>query len=184
MYFYVAPSKYSHQQNIQSTSERALRSGDAGTVADLVLSHHKTLQLMLDYCSQMESIGHDLEVAKMALTKHIHRKLQQVIQLQKKVANSNSQLVLLHEHIKLARKRFEILEQVCSTPRVLVNVLSEVERRRTFNSTLEKVRRSCDRRLCDCTMWFLTDTYVYARIYLFMRLYCETSYIPVHETVL
>ena len=80
-----------------------------------------------------------MEGEKVSLTRHIHTKLRQVTEIQKKVADSNSQLVLLHEHVKLAKKRFEILEQVCSTPQVLARVLSEVERRRMYSSSLEKV---------------------------------------------
>ena len=129
-------------QNIQSTSERALRSGDGGTIADLVLSHHKSLQLMADYCQQIEISVREMEAEKASLTRHIHIKLQQVTEIQKRVADSNSQLVLLHEHVKLAKKRFEILEQVCSTPQVLARVLSEVERRRMYSSSLEKVSLS------------------------------------------
>ena len=126
-------------QNVQSTSDRALRSGDAGTIADLVLSHHKSLQLMADYCQQLETSGREIEKWKTSLTQHIHNKLKDITQLQKRVADSNNQLVMLHEHVKLARKRFEILEQVCSAPDILVKVLSEIERRRLYNSSLEKV---------------------------------------------
>ncbi len=127
-------------QNILSTSERALRSGDAGTIADLVLSHHKSLELMANYYQQLEASGREMERSKIALTKHIHAKLKEVTQLQKRVADSNNQLVMLHEHVKLAKKRFEILEQVCTAPDILGSVLSEVERRRYYNSSLEKVR--------------------------------------------
>ncbi len=127
-------------QNILSTSERALRSGDAGTIADLVLSHHKSLELMASYCQQLEASGREMERSKIALTRHIHTKLKEVTQLQKRVADSNNQLLMFHEHVKLAKKRFEILEQVCTAPDILGNVLSEVERRRYYNSSLEKVR--------------------------------------------
>ena len=92
-------------------------------------------------CSvRLETIARGAEDSKKTLTSHIHSRLKQVMQLQKKVADSNGQLVLLHEHIKLACKRFEILEQVCSTPQVLAEVFDEVTRRRAYNSTLEKVR--------------------------------------------
>ena len=80
------------------------------------------------------------EDGKRNLTCHIHTRLKLVMQLQKKVADSNGKLVLLHEHIKLARRRFEILEQVCSTPLVLSQVSGEVSRRRAYNTALEKVR--------------------------------------------
>ncbi len=116
-----------------------MRSGDAGTIADLVFSHHRSLELMTNLCQKLEAAGQAMESSKMDLTKHIHAKLKEVTQLQKKVADSNNQLVILHEHVKLARKRFEILEQVCSAPDVLGKVLSEVERRRLYNSSLEKV---------------------------------------------
>ena len=126
-------------QNIQSTSEKALRSGDGGTIADLVFSHHRSLELMTNLCEELETLGQIMEKNKTNLTGHIHTKLKEVTQLQKKVADSNNQLVILHEHVKLAKKRFEILEQVCSAPDVLGTVLTEVERRRLYNSSLEKV---------------------------------------------
>ena len=126
-------------QNIQSTSERARRYGDAGTIADLVVSHHRSLQMMSENSSQLEGQAKEAEQSKAALTRFIHTKLQQVAKLQERVAYSNSQLLLLHEHIKLARKRFEVLRQVCHTPQVLAHVLSEVDRRTAFNSALEKV---------------------------------------------
>ncbi len=126
-------------QNIQSTSERARRYGDAGTIADLVVSHHRSLQMMSENSSQLESQAKEAEKAKATLTRFIHTRLQQVAKLQERVAYSNSQLLLLHEHIKLARKRFEVLRQVCHTPQVLAHVLSEVDRRTAFNSALEKV---------------------------------------------
>lgn len=90
--------------------------------------------------SQLESLAREAEQFRASLTQHIHSKLQQVAKLQERLAYSNSQLLLLHEHIKLARKRFSILQQVCDTPKVLAHVLSEVDRRTAFNSTLEKVR--------------------------------------------
>lgn len=77
----------------------------------------------------------------MDLVGHIHRRLKQVMEMQRKVAESNGQLMLLHENIKLARKRFEILEQVCSTPQVLVEVFGELSRRRSYNGALEKVNK-------------------------------------------
>ena len=126
-------------QNIQMTSDKAFRSGDAKTIAVLVESHHKSLQLMAASSAQLESIAGDAERGKRELTQHIHAHLKLVMQLQKKLADSNGQLVLLHEHIKLAKKRFEILKQVCSTPQVLGEVFSEVSRRRAYNTTLEKV---------------------------------------------
>lgn len=124
------------------TSDKAFRSGDAKTIAVLVESHHKSLQLMAASSAQLESIAVGAETGKRELTQHIHARLKLVMQLQKKLADSNGQLVLLHEHIKLAKKRFEILEQVCSTPQVLGEVFSEVGRRRTYNTTLEKVTYS------------------------------------------
>ena len=126
-------------QNIQSTSERAHCYGDAGTIADLVVSHHRSLQMMSENCSQLEGQAKEAEQAKATLTRFIHTKLRQVAKLQERVAYSNSQLLLLHEHIKLARKRFEVLRQVCHTPQVLAHVLCEVDRRTAFNSALEKV---------------------------------------------
>lgn len=126
-------------QNIQLTSDKAFRSGDAKTIAVLVESHHNSLQLMANHSSQLEAIARGVESCKRTLTCHIHSRLKLVMQLQKKVADSNGQLVLLHEHIKLARRRFEILDQVCSTPQVLVEVFAEVSRRRAYNAALEKV---------------------------------------------
>lgn len=93
---------------------------------------------MTENCTQLEAQAKETEMAKALLTKFIHTKLQQVAKLQEKVAFSNSQLLFIHEHIKLARKRFEILRQVCHTPQVLAHVLSEVDRRTAFNSALEK----------------------------------------------
>lgn len=95
---------------------------------------------MANHSTQLEAIATGAEDSKRNLTCHIHARLKLVMQLQKKVADSNGELVLLHEHIKLARRRFEILEQVCSTPQVLVEVFSEVSRRRSYNAALEKVR--------------------------------------------
>ena len=94
---------------------------------------------MSENCTQLEAQAKETEMSKAALTRFVHTKLQQVAKLQERVAYSNSQLLLLHEHIKLARKRFEILRQVCHTPQVLAHVLSEVDRRTAFNSALEKV---------------------------------------------
>lgn len=127
------------------TSDKAFRSGDAKTIAILVESHHKSLQIILNHKTRLVAIANGVEDSKSALTRHIHDRLKKVMELQKKVADSNSQLVLLHEHIKLARKRFEILEQVCSTPQILVEVFSEVSRRRSYNATLEKVRKTMGR---------------------------------------
>lgn len=127
-------------QNIQTTSDKAFRSGDAKTIAVLVESHHKSLQLMANSSSRLEAIVRGAEEAKRELTAHIHGKLKRVMELQKRVAECNGQLVLLHEHMKLAHKRFEILEQVCSTPEVMVEVCGEVARRRAYNIALEKVR--------------------------------------------
>lgn len=126
-------------QNIQLTSDKAFRSGDAKTIAMLVESQHKSLQLMASHSSQLEAIARRGEEGRKSLTCHVHARLKLVMQLQKTVADSNGQLVLLHEHIKLACRRFEILEQVCSTPQVLVEVSSEVGRRRSYNVALEKV---------------------------------------------
>jgi hypothetical protein len=126
-------------QNIQATSDKAFRSGDAKTIAILVESHHKSLQLMANSSSQLEAMARGAEEARKELTVHIHDKLKQVMELQKRVAECNGQLVLLHEHMKLAHRRFEILEQVCSTPEVMVEVCGEVARRRAYNSALEKV---------------------------------------------
>lgn len=95
--------------------------------------------MMSENNSQLEGQAKEAEQSKVALTRFIHTKLQQVAKLQERVAYSNSQLLLLHEHIKLARKRFEVLRQICHTPQVLAHVLSEVDRRTAFNSALEKV---------------------------------------------
>lgn len=106
----------------------------------LVESHQKSLQLMAGHASQLEAVALGAEEGRRALTRHIHVRLKLVMQLQKRVADSNGKLVLLHEHVKLARRRFEILEQVCSTPQVLAEVSGELGRRRAYNAALEKVR--------------------------------------------
>ncbi len=62
-----------HVQNMQSTSQRALRSGDAGTLADLLPSHQSTLVLMGEQAGQLESCVREAEEAKQRLTQHIHR---------------------------------------------------------------------------------------------------------------
>ena len=129
-------------QNIESTSDKALRTGDAKTIAILVESHHKSLLLMTNHCSRLEAIAAGAENSKVDLVCHIHRTLQQVMDVQKRVAENNGQLILLHEQIKLARKRFEILEQVCLTPQVLVEVFCELSRRRSYNGALEKVEET------------------------------------------
>ncbi len=93
----------------------------------------------MNKCStRIEAIAGGAEESKREITCHIHGSLKKIMQLQKKVSDSNGHLVLLHEHIKLAHKRFEILDQVCLTPQVLVEVLSEVERRRLYNGALDK----------------------------------------------
>ena len=95
--------------------------------------------MMSENCAQLEAQAKEAEKSKATLTRFIHIQLKQVAKLQERVAHSNSQLLLLHEHIKLAKKRFEVLRQVCHTPQVLAHVLSEVDRRTAFNNTLEKV---------------------------------------------
>ena len=49
-----------------------------------------------------------VEEAKVSLTGHIHHRLRETAQLQMRVAQCNSQLVLQHERIKLTRRRFEV----------------------------------------------------------------------------
>ena len=126
-------------QNIQSTSDKALRAGDAKTIAILVDSHHKSLQLISTHCSRLETISASLESSKADLTAYVHRRLKQLMEMQRKVKESNDQLRILHEQVKLARQRFQILQQVSSTPQVLVDVFGELGRRRSYSMALEKV---------------------------------------------
>ena len=126
---------------MQLTSDKALRSGDAKTISVLVESHHKSLHLITNHSSRLETISAGAESSKVDLVYHIHRRLKKVMEMQRNVAESNGQLMLQHENIKLARKRFEILEQVCSTPQVLMEVFGELCRRRSYNVTLEKVKK-------------------------------------------
>ena len=57
--------------------------------------------------AQLEAIVKEVEGAKTELRGHLHSQLHSVTNLQMKLAESNSQLVLLYEHVKLARKRKE-----------------------------------------------------------------------------
>ena len=59
-------------QNIHSTAQRAMRSGDGGTIADLSVSHHKSLQLMRQQSRQLEDIVRTAETRKAKITQHIH----------------------------------------------------------------------------------------------------------------
>lgn len=59
-------------QNIHSTSQRAMRSGDGGTIADLSVSHHKSLQLMRQQSRQLEEMVTTAETRKAKITHHIH----------------------------------------------------------------------------------------------------------------
>ena len=116
-----------------------MRAGDAKTIAILVDSHHRSLQLISGHCSRLEAILSSLEVSKVDLTAHVHRRLKQLMEMQRRVKESNDQLRIFHEQVKLARQRFEILQQVSSTPEVLVEVFGELGRRRSYNMALEKV---------------------------------------------
>ena len=50
----------------------------------------------------------------------------------------------LHVHVYVCVcLRFEVLEQVCSCGEVLGNVVSEVERRQTFNTLFTEVQSTC-----------------------------------------
>ena len=71
----------------------------------MVVSHHSSLQLMTQQNAQLEAIVKEVEGAKTELRGHLHSQLHSVTNLQMKLAESNSQLVLLYEHVKLARKR-------------------------------------------------------------------------------
>ena len=50
-----------------------MRSGDGGTVADLTVSHHKSLQLMRQQNRQLEDLVRDAETRKAKITQHIHK---------------------------------------------------------------------------------------------------------------
>ena len=60
-------------QNMQSTSQRAMKSGDASTIAELVVSHQKCLQLLLEQNLHLEAHVRDMESMKANLTLQIHR---------------------------------------------------------------------------------------------------------------
>lgn len=82
-----------------------MRSGDAGTIADLVISHHSSLQLMSQQNTQLEGIVREMEATKDKLQGQLHSALCSVTDLQMRLAESNGHLMLLYEHVKLAQKR-------------------------------------------------------------------------------
>ena len=45
---------------------------------------------------------------------YMHRQLRLVVELQMRISDSNSQLLLLHEHIKLATKRCTFVKDMSS----------------------------------------------------------------------
>ena len=47
---------------------------------------------------------------------HVHRQLRLVVKLQMRISDSNSQLLLLHEHIKLATKRCTLFRVMSLEP--------------------------------------------------------------------
>jgi len=79
-------------QNIQSTSNKALRAGDAKTMAILVDSHHKSLQLISTHCTRLEAISASLEGLKAKLTSYVHGRLKNLMEVQRRVKESNDQL--------------------------------------------------------------------------------------------
>ena len=62
-----------HTQNIHSTAQRAMRSGDGGTVAALTVSHHKSLLLMREQSRQLEEVVRSEGERKRRVTQHIHQ---------------------------------------------------------------------------------------------------------------
>ena len=50
-----------------------MRSGDGGTIADLSVSHHKSLQLMRQHYRQLEEMVRAAESRKTSITLHIHK---------------------------------------------------------------------------------------------------------------
>lgn len=50
-----------------------MRSGDGGTIADLSVSHHKSLQLMNQQCRELEDMVRTAEAKKARTTQHIHK---------------------------------------------------------------------------------------------------------------
>lgn len=55
--------------------------------------------------TQLEGIMREMESTKDKLQGHLHSALCSVTDLQMRLAESNSHLMLLYEHVKLAQKR-------------------------------------------------------------------------------
>ena len=124
-----------HLQNIQATSQKALRSGDGTTIADLTSSHHMSLQMMQKNSKEMWSCIVQLREIRQMLTKQVHEKLQSIAQMQMRLSTNNGCLVFWHECIKLAKRRWVIVQcsVTCSSRAIIhvhVHVCIHVESRR------------------------------------------------------
>ena len=101
--------EYALFQNIQATSQKALRNGDGTTIADLTSSHQLSLQMMQNHTREMWNCAAQLREIRQTLTKQVHTKLQSIAQMQMRLSTNNGCLVFWHECMKLAKRRWVYL---------------------------------------------------------------------------
>ena len=119
-------------QSLHATVQKALGSGDAGTLASISLSNCQLLKLMNSNHVKLEDSVWELNEERNGMRDRIRSRLQSLAELQQEMTRIDSKLQLYSGQIQLLRRKFEVLEQICAAPHMMSSILEEVRQRKLF----------------------------------------------------
>ena len=123
---------FSLSQSLHATVQKALGSGDAGTLASISLSNCQLLKLMNSNHVKLEDSVWELNKERNGMRDRIRSRLQSLAELQQEMTKIDSKLQLYSGQIQLLRRKFEVLEQICAAPHMMSSILEEIRQRKLF----------------------------------------------------
>ncbi|OXU25019.1 hypothetical protein TSAR_004978 [Trichomalopsis sarcophagae] len=108
---------------------------DEGSTAGICFPHHDWLLLMLQNYNAMREIWQRCIKAREKLSVGVQRRLQRIVEIEQKIDEIDSKLVMYNDSLTRLCKELEILRQVHLTPSMYVSAVIEVVRRRNFSQS-------------------------------------------------
>lgn len=120
-------------QKFKDDHDRIAQIKDEGNAADMCLSHHDWLVLMLQNHNSLREIWRRSVKAKEKLSSSIQRRLQRIVEVENNIVGVDGKIIMYNDCLIRLCKELEILRQVHHAPEIYASAVIEVVRRKSFS---------------------------------------------------
>lgn len=125
---------------------RARSIADPSIFPDLCESHSRQLNVMLKNQNELRDIHRRIFKAKEELSNNLEQRLKYIVHLENRMSELDTRLLFYSRCLRRVHRHLLVIEQIHTAPKMYVQAMAEVVRRRTFSEYFAKVSNNMKRK--------------------------------------